>query len=141
MTKSDLDTIESALKFPLPGFYKQFMQAYPPSLVEKQPAWLKPVTEWEFADNPQRIIELNRFVRAQKDGCFVDGGPWPDDYFVIGAEEEQNYFAISRSSDGKETVYFWSHEDGEFHPIAESLAEFVEWLIEWWAVIRERNEG
>jgi SMI1-KNR4 cell-wall len=139
MTAGDLESIEQALGFPLPGFYKRFMQEYPRSLPEKQPGWLKPVTEWEFADNPERVIQFNRFVRDQEEGYFVDDGTWPDEYFVIGNEEDQNYFAVNRLG-GAETVYFWSHEDGEFHPIAGALEAYAEWLVEWWDDIRRRNQ-
>jgi hypothetical protein len=138
MTADDLEAIEHALGFSLPLFYKRFMQDYPCGLRERQADWLKPVSEWEFANSPDRVIAFNRFVRAQEEGYFVDDGLWPDSCLVIGNEEDQNYFAIDRL-DGKETVYFWSHEDGEFHPIAESLSGYVEWLIEWWDDIKRRN--
>lgn len=115
------------------------MLDYPASLRERQPGWLKPVTEWEFADDPDRVIAFNRFVRGQEDGYFVNDGPWPDAYLVIGNKGDQNYFAVNRL-DGKETVYFWSHEDGEFHPVADSLPGYVQWLLKWWDDIRRRNE-
>jgi hypothetical protein len=139
MTTNDLEAIERALGFSLPLFYKRFMLEYPRSLRERQPDWLKPVNEWEFADDPGRVIAFNRFVREQEDGYFFEGGPWPDALLVIGSEADQNYFAVNRL-DGKETVYFWSHEDGELHPVAESLPGYVEWLLEWWDDIRRRNQ-
>src|SRR5262245_58911636 len=139
MTAADLDAIERALGFPLPAFYRRFMQTYPCSLLDAQPQWLKPVTEWEFADQPERVIEFNRFVRAQEDDYFFDDAPWPDEYLVIGNEADQNYFAVNRA-DGRETVYFWSHEDGEFHPIAESLKGYADWLLQWWDEIKRDSE-
>jgi len=66
-------------------------------------------------------------------------GPWPDEYLVIGSEYDQNHFAVNRL-DGKEVVYLWIHEDGEFHSIAESLQGYADWLVEWWDEIRRRNE-
>jgi SMI1-KNR4 cell-wall len=139
MTEADLDTIERALGFPLPAFYRRFMLDYPRWLLDKQPESFDPVTEWEFADAPERVIEFNQFVRAQEDGWFFDGRPWPDELLVIGSEDDQNYFAINRLS-GDEGVLFWSHEDGSLRRIAESLPGYRDWLVQWWADIRRDNE-
>jgi hypothetical protein len=68
MTEAELDTIEHALGFSLPAFYRRFMVAYPRWLLRNQPAWLKPSTGWNFVDDPERVIEFNRFVRAQELG-------------------------------------------------------------------------
>ena len=134
MTDADLDSIEQALGFPLPGFYRQFMAEYPRWLLDKQPPWFNPITEWDFADNPERVIEFNRFVRAQEAGRFFDDVPWPDKYFVIGSEYDQNYYLVDRLS-GEETVYRWSHEDGQLQTVAGSLPEFRDnlcvWFEEW----------
>lgn len=140
MTKTDLDRTEAALGFPLPAFYGRFMLAYPPDLRARQPEWLRPVTQGELADDPEVVIALNRFVRAQEEGYFFDEGPWPDEYFVIGTEYDQNYFAINHL-DGKQAVYLWGHEDGQMRRIAGSLAGYVRWLIRWWGDIRRDSEG
>jgi hypothetical protein len=139
MTKTDLDRIEAALGFPLPAFYCRFMLAYPADLRARQPEWLRPVTEGELADDPEIVIALNRFVRAQEEGYFFDDGPWPDEYLVIGTEYDQNYFAINRL-DGKQAVYRWDHADGEMSRIAGSLGGYVRWLIRWWDEIRRDSE-
>jgi SMI1-KNR4 cell-wall len=120
MKEADLDSIERALGFPLPAFYRRFMTDYPRWLLDKQPAWLKPITEWDFADKPERVIAFNRFVRAQEPGWFFDDIPWPDEYLVIGSEYDQNYYLVNRLS-GDETVYRWSHEDGQLQTYAGSL--------------------
>jgi hypothetical protein len=139
MTEADLDRIEQALGFPLPAFYRRFMVDYPRWLPGEQPEGFDPVTEWEFANDPDRVIEFNQFVREQEEGYFVDDGPWPDEYLVIGSEEDQNYFAVNRLG-GKQTVYLWSHEDGEFRPIAKSLGGYVKWLVRWWEDIKRDSE-
>ncbi len=130
----DLDKIEYGLRFPLPPFYRRFMVDYPRWLLGKQPPWFKPITDWEFADNPERVLEFNRFVRAQEPGWFFDDVPWPDEYLVIGNESDQNYYLVNRIN-GNETVYRWSHEDGELQRVAESLPEFRDnlcvWFEEW----------
>src|SRR5262245_31553091 len=132
MTKTDLDLIEHALGFALPAFYKRFMLDYPPELLSAKPDDWSPITDWEFADNPRRIIEMNQYVRAQPDGHFVEDGPWPDRYFVIGEEEDAgNYYAIDRLS-GDETVFMFHHESGDIGPLfTKSLDEFRDWMIEY----------
>jgi hypothetical protein len=139
MTLTELDRIESALGVKLPEFYRQFMQDYPRWLLSKQPAYLKPVTVWEFADNPERVIAFNQYVRAQPPGEFVDDAPWPDEYFVIGSEADQNWFTLHLAS-GTEAVHLYHHEDGEFHPVAQSLQEFTEYLVKWWEDIERDNQ-
>lgn len=140
MTEADLDRIESALGFALPAFYREYMQAYAPDLRAQQPEWLRPVNEWEFADDPDRVIALNRSVRAQAEGYFFDDRPWPDELLVIGSEHDQNYFAIDRLS-GDEGMLFWSHEDGSLSRIADSLPGYRDWLMRWWDDIRRDDES
>jgi hypothetical protein len=134
MTEADLDRIERALGFPLPAFYRRFMAEYPRWLLDRQPPWFDPITEWDFADDPGRVIEFNRFVRAQEPGEYFEDVPWPDEYLVIGSESDQNYYLINRIS-GEETVYRWSHEDGQLQTVAGSLPEFRDnlcvWFEEW----------
>ncbi len=136
MNASDFTDIEQALGFELPNYYKQFILEYPMSLLAAKPRGWKPITDWEFANNPHRIIEMNRFVRSQEDGYFLENGPWPDRYFVIGEEEAGNYYAIDRDS-SDQTVFMFHHEDGEIEAThAKSLAEFREWMIEYFAQFR-----
>lgn len=139
MTDGDLDSIERSLGFPLPDFYRRFMAAYPRWLLDRQPAWLNPVTEWDFTDNPERVIEFNRFVRAQEPGWFFDDIRWPDNYLVIGSEYDQNYYLVDRLS-GSETVYRWSHEDGRLEAVAGTLPEFRDNLCEWFEEWKKEAE-
>jgi hypothetical protein len=139
MTAADLESVEKALGFPLPGFYKQFMLRYPPSLVQVKPRDWGPITEWEFADDPRLIIEWNRYVRSQPDDTFVEDGPWPDEYLVIGAEEGGNYYVINRV-DGSEAVQLWLHDSGEFHESGDTLPGFVGWLLDYFWQFKEDDE-
>ena len=76
----------------------------------------------------------------QEEGYFFDDRPWPDQLLVIGSEADQNYFAVSRAS-GKQTVFLWSHEDGELRVIARTLSGYVKWLVRWWNDIRHDSTG
>jgi hypothetical protein len=140
VTAAELDAIENALGWPLPRHYRRFMLAYPTSLVEAKPRDWEPITAWEFANTPQRIIEWNRYVRRQPEGTFVEG-PWPDNYFIIGAEEGGNYYVIDRYA-VEEAVFLWLHDTGEFSAEAESVPQFVDWLIDYfWQFKDEDGQG
>lgn len=140
MTAADLARIEAALGFELPASYRQFMLRYPRErLLAAQPEWLEPVTEWEFADNPDRVVAFNRFVRTQPDRVFMDDGPWPDHLLVIGNEADINYFAIDRTG-ADPTVLRWNHENGKLEPRADSLDDFVRYLLDWFRDIIEDDE-
>ena len=135
MNHRELATIEEALGFVLPGFYREFMLRYPESLLDAKPVDWKPIVEWEFANIPDRIIEMNRYVREQEAGYFLEDEPWPHEFFVIGEEEggAENFYAIRRTGDD-ETVYMYHHEDEEILPThAKSLPAFHEWMIEYFA--------
>jgi hypothetical protein len=130
MTDADLVRIEAALDLTLPTFYRENMLHYPRWLAEQQPAWSN-VTYWDFADDPDRVIHFNRYVRGFGPGEFFDDEPWPPHYFVIGSEEEQNWYFLDLAS-GSEAVYLYHHDRGEVRPLAPSLREFPDALAEWW---------
>jgi hypothetical protein len=139
MTDADLDRIESALAARLPVFYRRFMLDYPQWLPAKQPKWMEPVTDWEFANDPDRVVGFNRYVRDAEPGEFFDGIPWPHHYFVIGSEDEQNWYVLDLKG-GTETVYLYHHDEGEFTPYAQSLREYAEKLVQWWEDIERDNQ-
>jgi hypothetical protein len=139
MTKADLDRIEAALDLKLPAFYRKAMLRYPRWLAEKQPAW-SDVARWEFANDPDRVIHFNRYVREAEPGEFFDDRPWPPHYFVIGSEAEQNWYFLDLAS-GSEAVYLFHHEMGDVHQEAASLAEFPDSLLRWWADVQQAGGG
>lgn len=130
MTEADLDRIESALGLKLPGFYPRYMLNYPRWLVQKQPEW-SDVAAWEFADDPERVIHFNRYVRGFEPGEFFDEGPWPPHFFAIGSEAEQNWYFLDLASDSV-AVYLFHHEMGEVDEEASSLDEFPAARLRWW---------
>lgn len=130
MTNADLDEIESALNMKLPTFYRSYMLDYPRWLPAKQPPW-SDVVKWEFADNAERVIKFNRFVRDCAPGEFFDNSPWPQHYFVIGSEAEQNWYFLDLAS-SQESVFLYHHDLGDVHQEARSLSEFPESLVTWW---------
>jgi hypothetical protein len=130
MTDADLDCIEAALDLGLPMFYRTYMLDYPRWLPKKQPEWSN-VTQWEFADDPDRVIYFNQYVRGGAPGEFFDDRPWPHHYFVIGSEAEQNWYFLDLAS-GSEAVYLFHHEMGDVWEQAPSLEEFPDSLVRWW---------
>jgi SMI1-KNR4 cell-wall len=137
MTDLDLDRIEDSLDLKLPAFYRRCMRDYPHWLQEKQPEWSN-VTEWEFADDPDCVINFNQYVRGCESGEFFDDMPWPRHYFVIGSEAKQNWYFLDLAS-GSEVVYFFHHEMGDVGVEAQSLADFPAALLRWWEDV-ERSE-
>lgn len=133
MTADDLDRIAAALDLELPGFYRKMMLQYPRWLVERQPSW-SDVARGDFADDPGRVIHFNRLVRDGGPGEFFDDGPWPAHYFVIGSEEEQNWYFLDLAG-GSEAVYQYHHDRGEVIMLAPSLREFPAALAEWWDAV------
>ncbi len=130
MTDADLDRIESALGLALPAFYRRFMLDYPRWLAQKQPRW-SDVEKWELADDPERVIGFNRYVRGFRPGAFFDDRTWPNHYFVIGSERNQNWFFLDLAG-GSEAVFLYHHEEGEVRHEADSLPGYCEYLLDWW---------
>jgi hypothetical protein len=139
MTEADLDRIESALALKLPAAYRQFMLAYPAWLPGKQPDW-SDVERWELANDPEQVIRFNQYVRGFGPGEFFDNGPWPPHFFVIGSEQNQNWYFLDLAC-GSDVVFLFHHEEGEVRRDAESLAEFPAALIAWWAGVEAGGES
>jgi hypothetical protein len=135
MTDADLDRIEAALDLKLPAFYRRYMLTYPRWLADKQPDW-SDVTRWEFADDPDRVIHFNRYVRSFEPGEFFDDGPWPAHYFVIGSEREQNWYFLDLVG-GSEEVFLFHHEMGDVAPVAATLSGFPDSLLRWWVDVEK----
>jgi hypothetical protein len=130
MTDTDLDRIEAALDLRLPLFYRKYMLDYPRWLPKRQPEW-SDVTQWEFADDPDRVIYFNQYVRGGEPDEFFDDKTWPPRYFVIGSEAEQNWYFLDLDR-GSEAVYLFHHEMGDVLEQARSLEEFPDSLVRWW---------
>jgi hypothetical protein len=139
MSDADLDRIEFALEVKLPVFYRRQMLNYPQWLTEKQPDWSN-VAEDEFADDPDRVIHFNNYVRSGEPDDFFDDRTWPHHYFVIGTEAEQNWYFLDFAS-GSEAVYLFHHEMGDVAEAAPSLAEFPASLVRWWEDIRRAGQA
>lgn len=138
MSDADMDRIESALALKLPASYRRFMLDYPRWLPAKQPDW-SDVEKWELADDPDRVIRFNQYVRGFGPGEFFDDGPWPAHYFVIGSERDQNWYFLDLAS-GSDAVFLFHHEEGEIRREADSLAEFSAALVAWWEGVEADSE-
>lgn len=119
----------------LPGFYRDYMVDYPSWLPAKQPKW-SDVTQWEFADHPDRVIHFNQYVRSCEPDEFFDDQPWPPHYFIIGSEAEQNWYFLDLAS-GSQAVYLFHHEMGDVAQEAATLAEFPHALLRWWSDVED----
>src|SRR5690606_28885775 len=101
------------------------------------PEW-SDVTRGDFADEPDCVIRFNRLVRDAEPGELFDDGPWPEHYFVIGSEEEQNWYFLDLAG-GSEAVYLFHHDSGEVRQVAPSLDAFPDALVEWWREVERRG--
>jgi SMI1-KNR4 cell-wall len=131
MTADQLRDVEHELNLTLPKFYAAFMLEYPQDLNDtviqigdspQIPA------DWEFIGSSERLIEVNRFVREPEVEWLEDGGPWPDDQFVIGEDIGGDYFSVNLSGTS-EAVLMFDHETGGFEPCAASLSAHAQRVI------------
>ena len=135
MNAEELSQIEQVLNLSLPRFYCDYMLNYPAWLSGKSPGLSDEVEAWEFANSAASVIQFNQYVReCDEAGEWFDDHPWPTHYFVIGSENEQNFYFLDLKS-MKETVFLYHHEMGDVWVAADSLDQFPDALMEWWAGI------
>jgi SMI1 / KNR4 family (SUKH-1) len=115
MTETDLKLIESKLGVVLPAEYRDFMLTYPQSLREAKLVGDEESASDSFLFNDlTMVIEHNKEMR--KPGLLVtksETSPWPDHYFIIGADCGGNCWCIKLGSESR-GVWFFDHEEGVF---------------------------
>lgn len=119
----------------LPADYVALLDSYPGILRTATRADNRSDSEGTVADvellaSPDDIVEINREVRL---GTILDPEGqefrWPDQLLVIGETGDGDYYCVD--TDGEhEGVLQFRHHAVEFEIIADSLAEFVEMLVE-----------
>lgn len=119
MRAEDLDLIERRLGVKLPPFYAAFVTSYP--VLPREAA---DIAEYDVFDDPHRVIAANVLVCGS-----LPGLSWPERLLVIGESGCGDYYAIQLDG-GSEAVHCWNHEIGDFEESADSLAKFLEGLID-----------
>ena len=88
------------------------------------------VSEAEMLADPAEVLRINREVR-QESILDPDGREfrWPTSFLVIGETGDGDYYCVDAAG-GHEGVLQFRHHAVEFEPVAESMEEFIELLVE-----------
>lgn len=123
-----INDLQEKLGILLPPWYRSFLEDYPQKLKEaRHEDWEGvPVSDWEFYNDPERLLELNLETRKD-DASFIAKGiqPIPPEYFMIGQDLGGGLFMID-IEDPKENVYYFPGGGSYVRFIAESLDEAIE---------------
>jgi hypothetical protein len=88
------------------------------------------VSDVELISDIREVVGINCEART---GCVLDPAGeefcWPDQLLIIGESGDGDYFCIDTSHEHEGVLQFL-HHPVEFEQIAESLAEYVDMLLE-----------
>ena len=140
MSPTELDEIEARFDLKLPADYREFLQAYPESLITTQRrvgSTEESPSERDLVNTSAALIQYNEHVRAPGVDWVRRGGPWPRSYFVIGDNQCGDYWCIDVDA-GYSAVYWYDHERGIFERHHESVQDFADSVLE---ELREKREA
>ena len=129
---SELETLCQA---PLPSAWRAVLTDYPEALRRAVRADDGSdsegfVSEAELLADPAEVLRINREVR--QDSILDPEGRefrWPIAFLVIGETGDGDYYCIDAAG-GHEGVLQFRHHAVEFEPVADSMDEFIELLVE-----------
>ncbi|MEX0703609.1 MAG: SMI1/KNR4 family protein [Planctomycetales bacterium] len=127
-TIEEIERLEQELGRVLPRNYRQFLSSQSSSVAKGKAAFdsdraARP--ERRLHDDIDRLIQWNRSVRSLGKAWTKDGGPWPDEFLVIGENEREDYWALDATGDDG-AVFLYDRDTGSFRRRWKSLAEFAE---------------
>ncbi len=88
------------------------------------------VSEAELLADAVEVLRINREVRVES--VFDPEGRefrWPTPFLVIGETGDGDYYCVDAAGDHEGVLQF-RHHAVEFEPVADSMAEFIELLVE-----------
>ena len=88
------------------------------------------VSEAELLADPAEVLRINREVRL--DSILDPEGRefrWPTPFLVIGETGDGDYYCIDAAGEHEGVLQF-RHHAVEFEPVADSMDEFIELLVE-----------
>ena len=137
MTEDDVKQIESTFNVQLPNGYRGLLLSPPSLLVALMDAFAIEHSDYEIPIflKPDVIRNENAEARNPEEGFIYneddEDDPWPDEYFIIGADCGGNKYCI-RPESKLSSVYEWDHSGGDnFEETADSIARYVEiWFKE-----------
>ena len=137
MNESDVSQLENTFGVRFPKGYRQLLLTPPNLLVALMKAFAEEQDDLSvpMVLNFDAIQALNEEARDSENGLVFDEEnedvPWPNEYFIIGADCGGNRYCIKPTSE-RSTVYEWDHSGGDnFEQVADSMTEYVEhWFKE-----------
>jgi hypothetical protein len=106
----------------------KFLREFPADFDRVDPDYdqFEAVSELYLFNSPQRLREFNGEARDDEME-FVDGNPWPSNYFVIGHDGCGNTYAIQcGKSAGK--IVMWDSDEGAFEEIAKDMDAYARYI-------------
>ncbi len=88
------------------------------------------VSEAELLADPAEVLRINREVRL--DSILDPEGRefrWPAQFLVIGETGDGDYYCVDTAGEHEGVLQF-RHHAVEFEPVADSMDEFIELLVE-----------
>lgn len=129
---SELETLCQA---PLPTACRAVLTSYPDALTGAVRADDGSdvegfVSEAELLADPVEVLRINREVRLES---ILDPEGrefrWPASFLVIGETGDGDYYCIDAAGEHEGVLQF-RHRTVEFEPVADSMDEFIELLVE-----------
>ncbi len=127
--------IETELNISLQSWYKEFIESYPKELEELcyDYDWKKEyVYERELLKNKEALLDINNNLRTDDGTPWINGGPWPNHYFVIGDDECGNYWFIDTQKQDK-SIWFYDHDFGKTSIDHKDINDFINLLKQQYA--------
>ncbi len=135
MNSDAFSELETLCQAPVPAAWRAVLTDYPEALRRAVRADDGSdsegfVSEAELLADPAEVLRINREVR--QDSILDPEGRefrWPVAFLVIGETGDGDYYCIDAAG-GHEGVLQFRHHAVEFEPVADSMDEFIELLVE-----------
>jgi hypothetical protein len=135
MNSDAFSELESLCQAPAPTAWRAIMQNYPEALrgavrADDGSDTEGFVAEAELLADPVEVLRINREVRLES---ILDPEGrefrWPIPFLVIGETGDGDYYCIDAAGEHEGVLQF-RHHAVEFEPVADSIDEFIELLVE-----------
>lgn len=135
MSFDALSELETLFQAPVPTAYRVVLTNYPEALrgavrADDGSDSEGLVSEAELLADPAEVLRINREVRL--DSILDPEGRefrWPAPFLVIGETGDGDYYCVDTAGEHEGVLQF-RHHAVEFEPVADSMDEFIELLVE-----------
>ena len=135
MNSDAFSELESLCQATVPTAWRAVMQDYPEALrgavrADDGSDTEGFVAEAELLADPVEVLRINREVRLES---ILDPEGrefrWPASFLVIGETGDGDYYCMDAAGEHEGVLQF-RHHDVAFEPVADSMDEFIELLVE-----------